>query len=482
MIPLPARSVSARLRRGVAAAAAVRRRRPAAQDRPVDRAGWQEQQRRIDRWFVRRGLPHFTHRYSAPQGVWTRAFPALVLLFVLQVLGLLSVVRRPDGDATGRYDGGPLDVVVAAVGIVVLLVTWVGPNLRRGRRPFGRPARLGPVELAAFVLVPILPAILRRQAGDVLATVLGNLALLAVAYLVTSFGVVPLTGWALGGLPRQAAMVGGLLTRALPLLVGILGLLFFTPGLWQSVGAGTGPGYGLMICLLAGLALAVIAAPLARELPGLRPFTSWDEVRELVPGTPAEGLVPASPAAPELPAVSRRQRVNAAAVLFVTQATQVALVSLLFGVFLLVLGVCVVPVATVEAWTGAPADVVGEVVLGAEAFPLTDATVRVVGFLTAFTGLYVSVASLTDGIYRRRFSADTGGQLRCAFAVRAVYLARVVPAACGDLPADPLAPVDAPGRPVSVVPAGPTRRDLRRSGRLRPVPPPGSPDQRREVS
>ncbi len=488
MIPLPARTLPARLARLTVAAAGRVVRRPAPAPPPADRAGWQEQQGRLERWFVRQGLPHFTHRYGASQGVWTRAFPVLVVLFVLQVLGLVNVVGRADGDDPGSHAGGLLGVVVPAVGLVVLLVTWVGPNLRRGRRPFARPARLGALELAAFVLVPVLPAILRHRPGDALATVLGNLVLLGVVHLGTSYGLVPLTRWTLGRLPRQAAMVGGLVTRALPLLLVVVGLLFFTAGLWQSVGSRSGPGYTLAVLLLVGLALAFLASALARGLPGLRPFGSWDEVRELVPGTPAEHLVPAWSTGPQVPAPSRRQRLDVAAVLLVTQTLQVALLSLVIGVLLLVLGVCAVPVATVQAWTGAPPHVLGELALGSASLPLTEPMLRVVGFLTAFTGLYLSVAALTDATYRRQFAEDTASRLRCALAVRAVYLAHVVPAARGEVPAGEPAPAAAgPVRSVPVVPGGLTRRALRQSGRLRPVPPPAAPtgdteQERREVS
>jgi hypothetical protein len=477
VIPLPARTVPARVARlTVGAAAALVRRPSGPAGPPVDRVGWLEQQRRTERWFVRRGLPSFAHRYSTPQGVWTRAFPALVVLFAVQVLGLVNVTGHA-GDDRGLQDDGLLEVVLTAVGFVVLLVTWVGLNLRRGRRPFARPPRLGALELAAFVLVPVLPAILRRQVGDVLATVLGNLALLGVVYLVTTSGLVPLTRGVLGRLPRQTAMIGGLLARALPMLL-IVGLLFFTSGPWQSVGSGTGAGYLVAVCLLAGLALAVLATTLALELPGLGPFASWDEVAELVPGTPAEHLVPASSTVPEVPSPSRRQRFDAAVVRFVTQAVQVALVSLLLGVFLLILGVCAMP-AAVHAWTGAPPSVV-DLAPGPLVLPVTEPMLRVVGFLTAFTSLYFSVASLTDATYRRQLLEDTASQLRCAFAVRAVYLTRVVPAARGDVAAEE--PALAPVTPVA---AGLTRRALRQSGRLRPVPPrAGAPDmdERREVS
>ena len=397
MIPLPARTVPARLARlTVRVADALARRRPAAAGPPVDRSGWQEQERRIERWFVRRGLPHFTQRSSPAQDVWTRAFPVLVVLFVLQALGLATIA----GDDRILPDDRLLDAVVTAVGIGVLLITWVGLNLRRGRRPFARPSRLGAPEFAAFVLVPVLPAILRREAGDVLATVAGDLALLGLVYVVTSLGLVPMTRWVLGTLLRRAATTGGLLARALPLLLLVVGLLFFSSELWQSVGTRTGAGSTVAVWLPAGLALAVLAGTLARDLPGPLAFASWDEVRELVPGTPAEHLVPTSSAAPQVPSPSRRQRLDAAAVRFVTEAVQVTVVSLLLGVFLLVFAACAVPVATVQTWTDAPPHVVGQIAFGSAAVPLTEPMLRVVGFLTAFTSLYFAVASLTDATYR----------------------------------------------------------------------------------
>jgi hypothetical protein len=304
-------------------------------------------------------------------------------------------------------------------------------NRRRGRPAFSRPQRVGRLELAVFVLVPVIPAVLRRQPGDVLATILGNLVLAALVYVVTSYGLVSLLLWVLGRLLRQTAIVVGLLARALPLLLLIVGLLFLTAELWQSVGSQTGAGYTAVLWLFGGLALAFLATTLTRELPTLRGFSSWEEVERLVVGTPAEHLLAAPARLPleAVPAPTWRQRFNAAVVLFATQTIQVALVSLLLGIFLTVFGLCAVPLGTIEAWTGAPPRLLGYAWVGDATFPVTEEMLRVVGFLTAFTTLYFSVASLTDATYRRQFYEDAAGQLRRAFAVRAVYLTMVVPAA-----------------------------------------------------
>ena len=54
---------------------------------------------------------------------------------------------------------------------------------------------------------------------------------------------------------------------------------------------------------------------------------------------------------------------------------------------------------------------------------LTEQLLRVAGFLTAFSGLNFTVYLVTDVTYRREFRDEVVGELRQAFAVRAVYRA-----------------------------------------------------------
>jgi hypothetical protein len=41
-------------------------------------------------WFIRRGVPHFIEDYSATRDVFTRALPALSLVFVFEMFGALN--------------------------------------------------------------------------------------------------------------------------------------------------------------------------------------------------------------------------------------------------------------------------------------------------------------------------------------------------------------------------------------------------------
>ena len=63
--------------------------------------------------------------------------------------------------------------------------------------PFlSRPRDLGPPELAAFLIGPALPALVFEQWGDALQAVIEGASVLVVIYVATSYGVVPLMGWA----------------------------------------------------------------------------------------------------------------------------------------------------------------------------------------------------------------------------------------------------------------------------------------------
>jgi hypothetical protein len=130
----------------------------------------------VERWFVRRGVPHFIDDYSATTDVWTRALPLLVMAYVgLALIGL-------DVDWSWAQNLAALAGIVA-----ILLATWMLANVARGRPARERPTAIGPAELAVFVIAPALPSLLfGGQWGDALKAVGGALLVLAVIYVVTT--------------------------------------------------------------------------------------------------------------------------------------------------------------------------------------------------------------------------------------------------------------------------------------------------------
>src|SRR5882724_6349928 len=120
-----------------------------------------------ERWFVRRGVPHFIAQYTATRGVFTRTLGPLIAVFLIELGSALNFAFAWWQNALAF--GGAMGVVLAV---------WVLVNRLRGRRPFAPPRTVGRVELAIFVLLPpLLPEMFGRQGRQAVLLIAGNLAL-----------------------------------------------------------------------------------------------------------------------------------------------------------------------------------------------------------------------------------------------------------------------------------------------------------------
>jgi len=156
----------------------------------------------VEEWFLSRGIPHFIERYSATRDVFTRALPALTLVLILELIGVL--------DLSWPWWG---NVAVAGAGFGALVGGWAAVNALRHRRLLARPDRVGRTELAFFVLLPAaLPLLAGGQKLTALNTLAGNLVLVGLVYLTTSYGLLPMIRWASGRLVRQLGDLIGLLS------------------------------------------------------------------------------------------------------------------------------------------------------------------------------------------------------------------------------------------------------------------------------
>src|SRR5690606_35450037 len=182
---------------------------------------------RTERWFLRRGIPHFIEDYRAGEDVFTRALPVLALVFVIEVAGAASLDWR-----------WWQNLAAVAAGALLVAAIWAGVNRVRGRRAFHPPDDVGWWELAVFLLVPpLLPMLFGAQLGAAAATFAVNLCILGLVYVVTSYGLVPLTRWAFGQTARQVGAVLGLFGRAMPLLLLFSVALFVNAEVWAVAAA-----------------------------------------------------------------------------------------------------------------------------------------------------------------------------------------------------------------------------------------------------
>jgi hypothetical protein len=373
---------------------------------------------RVERWFVSRGLPHFTAGYSASRDVFTRALPVLTLILVFELVGVLNF-------AWAWW----VNVLVAAASFAALLAVWAAVNRARQRRPFTRPDRVGPTELGVFVLLPaLLPLLAGGQRLTALNTLAGNLFLVGAIYLTTSYGLVPMTRWATGRLWAQLGALLGLMVRALPLLLLFVVFLFLTTEVWEVAAGLNGPFLGVVIGLFVVLGGVFVVGRVPREVGTLARFETWDEVVTEVTGTPAAplvGVLDGGAAGPSAPPLSRRQWGNIGLVLLFSQGLQIVFVSLMIGLFLVVFGLITVTPQTATGWIGHPVHVLVSADVWGRPVALTAELLQVAGLLAAVSGFSFALSLLTDETYRRESLEEVVCEVRQALAVRVVYLAAV---------------------------------------------------------
>ena len=372
----------------------------------------QSRRSEMEQWFIHRGLPHFIEPYSAGPAIWNRAAPVLMVAYVAGGFNGLDL----NGWSLGRNLGA------AAVVLAVLLATWMAANLFRHRPALSRPTDLGAPELVAFVVGPAIPSLVFEQWGDAVLAAVEGCSVLLVIYLVTSYGVIPLIGWAASQTFHRVGSVGRMLTRALPLLLLFTVFLFINAEVWQVAGTLTGSVYTLTLALFFLMGSAFVLSRVPDLIRSVNQFDDWAEVDRLVATTPAHGLdLPAAGDPMEIP-LSVRQRVNVGLVSVFSQAILITMVAVAIALFFTIFGLLTMTEQHTLAWTGLDeVHVLWRLHLGDRELLLSEPLVRVAGFLGAFTGMYFTVVLGTDATYRDEFHEDAGPQIRQALAVRLAY-------------------------------------------------------------
>ena len=366
-----------------------------------------------ERWFVKRGLPHFIFRYSASHDVLARAIPALSLLFLAEVVG-----NAPNSDYRLWKDAL---AIVAAVGFV--LVVWILDNRLAHRHPLARPTDVGVVELAVFIIGPALvPLAFGRQWQSAIITAGANLGLVAAIYLATSYGVIPISRWAIARGARQILSVAGVLVRALPLLLLVVIVVFVNTEAWQVASDLKWSALVIVIGLFFLIATMFATIRVPRQVGELTQ-EPWHVVKNRVAGTPTNALLPSlGDDESDPPALSRREWGNVGLVVLISETLLVWLVSALMFVFFVVFGVLAISSGVIETWLGHAPDTIATFHVFEQEMVLTGELIKVSGFLAGFCGLYFTVSVLSDATYQEEFLSTLLDEVREAVAVPAVYL------------------------------------------------------------
>jgi hypothetical protein len=371
--------------------------------------------RATERWFVSRGLPHFVYRFRSSRDVWVAVVPIVLLLFVIEIAVLAPNEKYPVLGSIAAVIGG----------IAALAAIWIVANLLRGRSWLARPDRIGPVEVLLFVLGPaLIPLAFGGQWRSAIITAGINFIVLALAYLERRYAVVSLARWTLEHLADRLRSVSGVILRALPLLLIVVVLVFFTAETWQLAAQLRWAVLlvGALLFIVLGLVFAVIRAP--DQIGEIESDVDPAAIRDLVADTPCVPLATRR-GSYSSPPLSRSERRNVRMVVVVSEGTLVAIVASAMFCFFLVLGLITVPPPLAATWIGHPPDLLFTFDLFGQELGLTTELIKVAGFVASFSALQFTVSLLSDRSYEDEFLQGLRADLRQAFAVRAVYLEAV---------------------------------------------------------
>lgn len=364
-----------------------------------------------ERWFYRRGLPFFVEDYRSSTDVWTRATPFLVVTFVLQV-GLAAV----------QLDS--LWWTLAGFGFAAIVVlAYVGRNLRMGRSWWSLPTRVSWPYLAAYVLVPPLVVLVSNgPLLDSLGYAVQSLLLLAIAWVVTRYAVLPLTFWAVRYTVQGVHDLYRLATRALPLMLLFTTFLFVNTEVWQVAGTMSAARLWLVIAVFAVLGVAFVVGRVPGEIRLIEASAGHDEVVSACQGTPMSGIAGSLSGLGEPVPLTRRQRRNIGLVMTFAQLVQVTLFAVVVWAFFVAFGAIAISLPVQQAWLAGLDDVVTYLSLGPD-HGVTAPLLRVAAFLGAFAGFYVTIYTATDGAYREHFYDRIRRDLETSLYVRRAYVA-----------------------------------------------------------
>ena len=373
--------------------------------------------RQIHAWFLHRGLPLVLTRRVRSRALIARSAP------VVAGMGALTAVTMLLADWTGDDPDYGYIVRLGVIAAVLAGAPFALHVLHERSTTASEAGRrtAGLAVMAVFVL--LMPVIASGWTAEALTEIPAFLvvSLLAIWFTYLGFGSILL--WAFRFAWVQLGALGTLMSRALPLLM-LTVVVYFTGELWQLAARLTRERLWQTVGFLAVVALAFMVATIRDEVNALREDRAG-------PSDPT-ALLAATPLADHAgtPAVktplSLTAQVNVVAVMVVSQAIQVVLFTAGLFVFFLTLGVIAIPDDVTVLWSGEQTCAVGVPPCAGTWFgihvPMPQTVVHTSLFVAVLSGLYFTVSTSVDPLYRQRFFEPLIADVAVSLAGRDAYL------------------------------------------------------------
>ncbi|MEZ5186798.1 MAG: hypothetical protein R2720_13735 [Candidatus Nanopelagicales bacterium] len=376
--------------------------------------------RRAESWFSRNGLPQFVDDYNSSEHIWTRALPAMVMVLAVELFSSLWSAISSGSRV--------LPVFSAVIAAAALLGFGAWSKWRRGYW-FAPADRVGWPVLVGFVALGVLPDLVqfgrRREGvdvtwGEVISSVVVQMLLLGIIYFVTRFALLAMLGWAVRQTVRSASDLYVVASKALPLLLIVMIVLFINTEMWQVAGSLDGPVLWASSGLILVFGVLVTFENTHDQISTLQQDAPIASLRASCQGTPLAAAAQNIERAQD-PQLNSPQRRNLLVAALATQGIQAALIGVLVWAFFIVFGVVAITAPVQQAWLGDLGSAEVFWTIGQD-HVLSRALVRVATFLGAFAAFYTTVYAASDPVYRASFSDDVGASLQQAVDVRRVYL------------------------------------------------------------
>jgi hypothetical protein len=372
----------------------------------------------IHDWFLGRGLPLVLTRRVRSRDLIVRSAPVVSGVgAVTAVTMLLAEVTADDPDYGYAVRLGSIAAALVAAPFALNLLHHSGTRLGEAGR---RTAAL--LVMAIFVVVMPVTVDGWSAATAAEAPIFVLITLVTIWLTYIGFGSIAL--WAFRFASVQLGALGTLMSRALPLLM-LTVVVFFTGELWQLSARMTRQRLWQVIGFLALIALLFMVATIRDEVRALREDRAeQSDPGELLAGTPLAGCIEHDPVRTPL---SRGEQLNVVAVMVVSQAIQVVFFTAGLFAFFLALGVIAIPYDVAVLWSAEETCSVGQPPCAGTWFgihiPVPQTIVHTSLFVAVLSGLYFTVSTSVDPLYRQRFFDPLIADVAVSLAGRDAYLA-----------------------------------------------------------
>lgn len=360
--------------------------------------------RSVHEWFLGRGLPLVLTRRVRSRALIARSAP------VVSGIGALIAATAVVADISD----GSIDVAnVVRLGIMAAILTAAPFVLHLLHEAGTTRSEAGRRTAALFVMALFVigfPLADSGWTGLTVAEVIGFLIVAALAVWLTYLGIGSIVLWAFRFAWVQFGALGTLMSRALPLLM-LTVVVYFTGELWQLAARMSRQRLWQTIGFLALVAVAFMVATIRDEVRALREDRSGPrDSAALLAGTPL-----ATDTDPRRTPLS-----------FAEQAIQVVFFTTGLFVFFLALGLIAIPDDVTVLWSAELDCPVGEPPCAGTWFgihvPVPQTVVHTSLFVAVLSGLYFTVSTSVDPLYRQRFFDPLIADVAVSLAGRDAYL------------------------------------------------------------